>query len=288
MGELRDKMIDDLRLRGYAKSTKESYVDCTFKFVKYYMRPPAELGLAHIRKYLLHLMDEKKVGPATVKMNVASLKFFYSITLDRPEEVHSIPYPKVPIKLPVILSGSEVSRLLDALHAVKPQLIVMATYGTGMRISEACNLWVEDIQSDRGVIRIRQGKGNKDRQVMLPETLLLCLREYWRQTKPGKGETWLFPGRTPGKPISPDSVRIAMKKAAREAKITKRATPHIMRHSFATHLMETGTDIRTIQELLGHNSIRTTQRYTHVSRAHICRTKSPLDRLGKEDGAVLG
>jgi site-specific recombinase XerD len=281
-------MLDDLKLRGYAEGTITNYLDCTFRFVKYYMRPPTQLGLAHIRKYLLHLIDEKKIGPAGVKMSVAALKFFYAITLERPEEVDSIPYPKVPIKLPEVLSGSEVSRLLDALHSLKPQLVVMVAYGTGMRVSEACNLSVEDIDSSRGMIHIRQGKGKKDREVMLPETLLLCLREYCRKIKPGKGKTWLFPGRKPGRPISANGVRGAMKKATQEAKIVKRATPHTLRHTFATHLMETGTDIRVIQELLGHNSIRTTQRYTHVSRAHICRTKSPLDRLGKEDGAILG
>lgn len=288
MGELRNKMLEDLRLRGYAEGTIRNYLGCISHFVKHYMRPPTQLGLAHIRNYLLYLMNEQKVGPAGVKMNAVALKFFYAVTLERPEEVESIPYPKIPIKLPVVLSGSEVSRLLDALQSLIPKMVVMVAYGTGMRVSEACHLWVKDIDSKRGMILIRQGKGQKDRMVMLPETLLLCLREYWRKTKPGEGETWLFPGKKLGKPISPDAIRKAMKKATEEANITARATPHTLRHTFATHLMETGTDIRTIQELLGHKSIRTTQRYTHVSQAHICQTKSPLDRLGKEDGAILG
>ena len=244
------------------------------------------LGESAIREYLLQLKREEKVGPATLKGNVAALKFFYTHTLKRPEEVASIPWPKVPRPLPDILSGSEVECLLTTLHTFHHRVITMTAYGSGLRINEACSLTPEDIDSKRMLIHIRDGKRGRDRYVMLPERVLKWLREYWRMARPRS--SWLFPGRNPENHISKGAVEEAVRKAAQEAGIPKRVTPHVLRHSFATHLLETGTDIRTIQVLLGHNSIRTTERYTHVSRAHVGRVKSPLDRLGTKEGEPLG
>jgi site-specific recombinase XerD len=188
--------------------------------------------------------------------------------------------------MPDILSGSEVARVLAAVGSRKHRMVLMAAYGAGLRVSEACSLSVGEIDSARGVIHVRDGKRGRDRYVMLADRLLLALREYWRIERPAG--TRLFPGRAPGGCVSQQAVRDALRKAVAVCGLTKRVTVHTLRHSFATHLLEGGTDLRTIQELLGHNSIRTTVGYLHVSAARIGRTKSPLDVLGTPDGAVLG
>lgn len=279
MGQLREKMKADLKLRRYKPGTIEGYLLCAKKFAAYHRRPPAEMGEEEVRKYLLHLVDERHIGPAGHKMHVASLKFLYGITLDRPEVAVRVPWPKVPVKLPDILDGSEVEEVLGAIDSIKHRAIVMTAYGAGLRISEACSLRTGDIDSKRGVIHVRDGKRGRDRFVMLAARLLACLREYWRTARPTGPE--LFPGGTKGGVVSPKSVGQALHKAVAKTKIKKRVTPHLMRHCFATHLLEGGTDIRTIQVLLGHGSIRSTARYTQVSTKHIARTQSPLDRLGK-------
>lgn len=286
MGELKERMKGDLELRCYSKETAENYLQYSKRFAKHYGISPAKMGEAEVRAYLLHLQREKKAGPATLKGNVAALKFLYIHTLKRPEEVASIPWPKVPRPLPDILSGSEVGCLLTSIHLFHHRVITMTAYGSGLRIGEACSLKPKDIDSKRMLIHIRDGKRQRDRFVMLPERVLIWLREYWRMARP-KSE-WLFPGQDPNQHISREAVAEAMRKAAKEAGITKHVTPHILRHSFATHLLETGTDIRTIQVLLGHNSIRTTERYTHVSCAHVGRVKSPLDLIGTKEGEPLG
>jgi site-specific recombinase XerD len=286
MGDLKEKMRADLELRNYRPGTVSTYLRQAERFAEYFDRSPAEMGEEQIREYLLQVIRDKKVGPSTVKMNVAAFKFLYTHTLNRPEEVVRIPWPQTPKPLPDILSGTEVSRLLENVRSIKHRMIMMTAYGTGMRVGKVCSLQPGDIDSKRMLIHIRDAKQRRDRYVMLPDRLLFCLREYWKVVRP-PGD-WLFPGRKPNSHISKEAVRAAVRKAASQAGITKRVTPHVLRHSFATHLLETGTDIRTIQELLGHGSIRTTQRYVKVSRAHIGRVKSPLDLLGTKEGEPLG
>jgi site-specific recombinase XerD len=235
------------------------------------MRSPTELGERDVRRFLLYLSQERKVGRATVKMHTAAIKFLYERTLDRPEVVAKIPYIKVPQKLPAGLSGSEVDGLLAA---IAYRAIVMTAFGAGLRISEVCPLGVDNLDSKRMLIRVR-GKGGRDRYVALPAQVLTTLRAYWKETRP-KGPL-LFPGHKSDACVSHAAVRTNLKAAAIKAGIKKRVTPHVLRHSFATHLLELGTDIRVIQMLLGHLSIRTTIRYTRVTPRLVAATTSPLD-----------
>ncbi len=278
MGELYQKMSQDLALKNLAEKTRVEYLRCCCGFVRYHMRSPKEMGLTEIKDYLGRMVCHG-AGPEKLKMHVAGLKFLYGTTLDREEIAKKIPWPKVPHKQPDILSLSEVERLLDAAMSASPipAVVSVAAYSGGLRISEACRLRPEDIDSARKLIHVRMGKGRKDRFVMLSELLLKILRGYWVQVRPKGG--WLFPGRTAGKPISRTAVGKAIHAAAAKAKLRKKITPHLLRHSFATHLLEAGTDIRVIQVLLGHNSIRSTARYTQVSARHIGSVKSPLDKL---------
>jgi site-specific recombinase XerD len=281
MGKLKEKMTEDLELRCYKPGTCYNYLLSAKNFAAHYMTSPAEMGEEEIREYLLYLLRDKKVGPSAVKMSVAALKFLYTHTLERPEEVVRIPWPKAPKPLPTILSGTEVSRLLESLRSLKHRMMAMTAYGAGLRVSETCRLQVGDIDSDRMLIHVRDGKRGRDRYVMLPKRLLLCLRTYWKEARPPG--PYLFPGARPDGHIGVSAAQKAVRKAARDAGISKRVTPHVLRASFATHLLETGSDIRTIQVLLGHGSIRTTERYTRVSKAHVGRVKSPLDMLGTEE-----
>jgi site-specific recombinase XerD len=271
-------MAEDLKLRRYKPSTCENYLYCARAFVAYHRRSPRQMGIEEVRAFLLHLSEERKVKPATQHQHVAALKFLYAVTLGRPEVAVAIPWPKVSHSLPPILSGTEVEGLLAAIDSVKYRTIVLTAYGAGLRIAEVCSLEVQDIDSKRHLIHVREGKHGRDRYVMLSARVLLALRTYWRATRPVGPQ--LFPGREPGTTISHEAVRKALRKAAELCKLHKRVTPHILRHSFATHLLELGTDIRVIQVLLGHGSIRSTARYTRVSRAHVGRTQSPADALG--------
>jgi site-specific recombinase XerD len=278
MGELYQKMAQDLAIKNLAERTREEYLRCCCGFARYHMRSPKEMGLAEIKDYLGRMVCQG-AGPEKLKMHVAGLKFLYGTTLGQEEIAKKIPWPKVPHKKPDILSLSEVERLLDAAMSASqvPAVVTIAAYGAGLRISEACRLRPEDIDSERKLIHVRLGKGGKDRYVMLSERLLEILRGYWRLARPQGG--WIFPGRKPGEPITRNAVGKALHAAAAKAKLRKRVTPHLLRHSFATHLLEGGTDIRVIQVLLGHNSIRSTARYTQVSARHIGSVKSPLDQL---------
>jgi len=285
MGALYERMSRDLKLKNYSPATQAEYLRCCCGFVRYHMKPPTELGETDIKEYLAHL-QLKGAGPETLKMNVAGLKFLYGETLARPEVAARLPWPKVPQKKPDILSGTEVERVLGAVKGLVPAVALTAAYGAGLRISEACRLRVEDIDGKRKLIHVRLGKGQKDRYVLLPERLLELLRTYWVAVKPAHG--WLFPGRKEEQHLSPSAVQKALKSAVQATKLKKKVTPHVLRHSFATHLLETGHDIRLIQALLGHASIRTTARYAQVSSAHIGRATSPLDLLGTRRGEVLG
>jgi site-specific recombinase XerD len=279
-------MEADLKLRNLRPSTQESYLACAKALAKFHRRSPADLGGEEVKAFLLDLRDVRKRSPSTLKVHVAALKFLYEVTLQRPEVVRSIPSPRVPEKLPQILSGTEVEALLGAVSSVKYRALLMTTYGAGLRIGEACRLKSTDIDSKRMVIRVEDGKGGRDRYAMLSARLLLVLREYYREIRPEP--PYLFPGQQPAEPIQADSVRAVLKVVVRECGITKPVTPHLLRHSFATHLLESGTDLRTIQVLLGHRSIRTTQRYAQVSTGLISRTVSPLDLIGTPKGEVLG
>ena len=278
MSELQDRMKADLRLRNLRPSTQRSYLGCVRKYAMYHMRSPDKMDTKEVRDFLVHLRDERELKPITIKGYVAALKFFYTATLDRPEVVRPWLSPKVPKTLPVVLSGSEIESVFNAIESITYRAVLMTTYGAGLRISEACRLKDKDIDSKRMLIHVRDGKGGKQRYAMLCDRLLDVLREYYKQVRPA-GD-YLFPGQKPGTHLSKDSVRKVLHKVIEDCGINKRVTPHVLRHSLATHLLDTGTDIRTIQVLLGHSSIQTTQIYTQVSPRHIRRVRNPLDMLG--------
>jgi integrase/recombinase XerD len=275
MATLLQRMEDDLKLKNYADGTIGQYVSRAETFLDQLKVAPTKVRPQRVRRYVLKLAQDR--SPATVKMHVAAIRFLYTVTLRRPKVVETLHFPKVPRRLPDILGAEEVDRLLAAVEQPKYRAVLMTAYGTGMRVSEACRVLTTDIDSQRGVIHIRQGKRNRDRFVMLSPVLLTALREYWRAYRPMPPV--LFPGAKAGTSVSPAAVRAALRRARQKAGVAKRVTPHSLRHAFATHLLEDGADIRTIQVLLGHGSIRSTARYTQVSARHICRTQSPLDRL---------
>lgn len=285
MGQLRDRMEADLKLAGYSPATRKIYLLYARLFAKYHRRSPAEMGEEEIRGYLLHMVEEKKISRETYRQVRAALTFLYTITLKRPTEVAYLPVQRRNVKLPVVLSGTEVRALLEAIANPKYRAIMMTLYAGGLRISEACSLRPEDIDSRRMVIHIRAGKGGKDRYTVLSKRLLAWLRDYFRQYRP---KEWLFPGQTKTGHITPEAARRVLRLAATAAGISKKVTPHVLRHCFATHLLESGVDITTIRSLLGHGSLRTTEIYTHVSVEHIGRVRSPLDLLGTPSAKPLG
>ena len=285
MGALHDRMLLDMKLKQMAATTQAHYLRACRALAVFHMKGPDQLGEAEVKEFLEHLL-EAGAAPETLRMHVAGLRFLYGVTLNRPEFAERLPWPKVPRRMPDILSGSEVEKLLQAVRGVVPAMALTTAYAAGLRVAEICRLRVEDIDSKRQLIHVRLGKGKKDRYVMLSPTLLTMLREYWRQVRPRDG--WLFPGRGRNTHIVSKTVSKALTTAVKLLKLKKRVTPHMLRHAFATHLLETGVDIRVIQALLGHASIRTTARYAQVSRRHIGRVQSPLDLLGTKEGAVLG
>lgn len=279
MGKLRDQMVADLELRNYSLKTCQEYLRCVCNYAEHFWRSPDRMGEDEIRRFLLHIIRVRKVSPSVQKMYVAALKFLYRVTLNRPEEVQRIPYPKMPKTLPDVLSHDEVVAILHAVRSIKYKAIIATAYATGMRISEVCRIRCpEDIDSTRMLIHVRNAKGAKDRYVTLGPRLHLLLRQYWKLVRPQGA--YLFPGKNPDQPISAASVCRTFKKAVTAAGISKSVSFHTLRHSFATHLMEAGEDLRVIQALLGHGSIRTTSRYTHISADLIGRIKSPLDLIG--------
>ncbi len=285
MGQLRDRMETDLKLGGYSPSTRKIYLLYARRFAKHHMRSPAEMGEAEIRRYLLYMVEEKKISRETYRQIRAALIFLYTITLKRQTEVEHLPVRRKKVKLPVVLSGTEINTLLDAIRVDKYRAIVMAQYAGGLRISEACRLRAEDIDSKRMVIHIRAGKGGRDRYTVLSDRFLAYLRGYWRTHRPTE---WLFAGKTVVGHACPNTVRNVFHAAVASTGISKKITPHVLRHCFATHLMESGVDIAVIQALLGHGSLRATEVYTHVSVEHIGRVKSPLDLLGTPAAKSLG
>jgi integrase/recombinase XerD len=276
MSALRKRMLEDLRVRNYSPRTQEIYVQQVARFARHFGRSPDQLTTEDIRTYLIHLRETDRASWSAFKQAVAALRFFYRITLQRPELIPEIPYPRTSKQLPAVLSPEEVVRLLQAVRQPKHRAVLATIYATGLRISEALALKVGDIDSQRMVVNVRQGKGRKDRTVMLSPQLLEVLRCYARQARP---TDWLFPGRRRDCPLHETAVQRACVAARRTAGITKRATAHALRHSFATHLLEAGADLRLIQTLLGHRSVKTTSIYTHVSAQRLHSTPSPFDRL---------
>jgi len=277
MGKLHDRMQEDLLLKAYSPHTQKAYLRCARHFVSHYMRSPEEMGEQEIRDFLLHLVRDRKASPSTLGMYVNALKFLYTVTLKRPAEVEGISHPKRPKTLPVILSPEEVLRVFAAIRSVKHKALIATAYAAGLRISEVCGLRITDIDSQRMRIHVRSGKGKKDRYVMLGQSLLALLRQYYQKARP-KGE-YLFPGYKPQRPICTTAVNQVLRKVVRQAGLSKKVTMHTLRHCFATHLMETGTDIRIVQVLLGHSSIRTTLRYTHITDRLVQKLVSPLDMI---------
>jgi site-specific recombinase XerD len=241
------------------------------------------MGEQEIKDFLVHLIKEKGASPATHRMYVASLRFLYRVTLKRPECVAAIPYPKVPRRLPEILTGSETIRLIQCITSITSRTIAAVMYGSGLRLNEARVLKPEDIDSARGVIHVREGKGCKDREAILGEQVLKMLREYWWIVRPRA--PWLFSSKVkPAQPVSMNTIRRALRAAGKAARLKKRVTPHLLRHCFATHLLENGHDIGTIQVLLGHSSIDTTRIYVHLQTESLRRIKGPLDLAGPSGG----
>jgi len=277
MTDLRNRMLEDLRLGGYSKATIKSYVESVAAFAKYHRKSPALCDWDDVRSWAMHL-QAKGSAPPSIRLRLSGLKFFYTRTLRRPEVVAELPLPKVRKSMPVVLSASEVRALLEALETPRMRMFFTLVYATGMRLREACALETRDIQKERGVIHVRHGKGGKERFVPLSPRLYDLLRAYYAQVRPT--QPWLFSGRS-GKPLHPDVAIRSMVVARRVARIEKRVTTHTLRHSFATHLLEQGTDLRVIQVLLGHSSVQTTAVYTHVSSKVIAGVTSPLDSLPK-------
>lgn len=281
MSELRRKMLADLRIQNYAERTQEIYITRVAEMARHFNRSPDKLTSEEVRGYLRHLKDERQVSRSAFAQVVGALRFLYRVTLDRPEMVPHLPYPRLKRRHPVVLSPQEVARLLGAIKNLKHRTVAMVLYGAGLRISEALSLQLRDVDSARMVLTVRHGKGDQDRQVTLSPVLLKVLQEYWRAYTP---PVWLFPGKTPDQPLGPATIQRALKAARLRVGIRKPATPHSLRHSYATHLMEAGTDLRVIQTLLGHRSLRTTAIYTHVATERLGRTRSPLDALAPELG----
>ena len=281
MTALRRRMIEDMTLRNFAARTITVYVERVVTFAQYFHKSPARLGPEHIRGYLLHLIQERHVSWSYYNQARCALQFLYRITMGQEWVVEDVVCPKQPRKLPVVLSLQEVARFLGAITHIKHRAILMTAYAAGLRVSEVTRLRVADIDSQRMVLRIRQAKGQKDRFVVLSPRLLKLLREYWKAVRPSD---FLFPGARPDQPITSGSVHRVCRAARERCGLGKHVTVHTLRHSFATHLLEDGTDLRTIQILLGHRSLSTTARYLHVATAALRSTRSPLDRLDPPSG----
>jgi integrase/recombinase XerD len=283
---LRKLMLEELQRRNYSNDTIRHYLRVVEEFARHFGKPPDQLGLNELRTYQAHLLKQRKLAVGSVVNHVAALRFFFVRTLRRSEFREFIPYPKGRDRLPGILSKDEVARLINASGNLFRRALLMTLYGTGMRRSEVANLKVSAVDSKRMIIRVVQGKGGKDRDLPLSPALLETLRAYWHWRKP---KSYLFPSRTlrraPDQPISDKAVWIACAEAARRAGITKRVTPHTLRHSWATHLLEGGADLRTIQLLLGHGDLETTARYLHLSQQHLNAVSNPLESLDLSDVA---
>ena len=283
MTRLRKMMLEELERRNYTQSTQRAYLMGVADFARHFHRSPDQLNLDHVREYQVELFRVRKLSAATVAARIAALRFLFVQVLKRPWTVEDMPYPKHPQKLPVVLTQEEVARMIDVTDNPLHRIIVMTLYATGLRRMELTHLKVADIDTARMAIHVRGGKGRKDRDVMLSPKLLAALRQYWRSLK-HKPKEWLFPGGGRAhdnleQPMSDKVVWYAVQQAAQRAGIDKAVHPHTLRHSFATHLLEAGVDLRTIQLLLGHSDLKATTVYLHLSHRHLQATASPLDAL---------
>ena len=277
MTSLRQRMIEDMQIRNLSVHTQNTYVIQVSMFARYFSRSPEFLGPEEIRTYQVYLTNEKKLATSSILIAIAALRFLYKVTLKKDWTLAEIiPAPQKPQKLPIVLSPEEVIQFLNCVAGIKHRVILTTCYAAGLRISEAVCLRPPAIDSKRMVLRVEQGKGQKDRYVMLSPKLLMTLRDWWRVERP---QHWLFPGDKPSQHISKDAVEQACQKAHRLCQIPKPITPHSLRHAFAVHLLEQGTDVRTIQLLLGHRSLATTARYLRIATSKVCATSSPLDLL---------
>jgi site-specific recombinase XerD len=276
MSPMRKQMEADMAIRGLAYRTRESYVESVAKLAKFYGRGPDRISEAEVQRYLLHLLEERKLAHSSCNVVCSALEFFYRTTLKRRETEFCLPRPKVPARLPQILSREEVATLIEKTTHLKHRALLMTTYGGGLRLLEACRLKVADIDSDRMTLRVEQGKGAKDRYTLLSPRLLAELRRYWLVYRPG---LWLFPSKDAEHPISDATVQKIFYAAKDRAGITKQGGIHALRHAFATHLLEAGVDVHTIQRLMGHGSLSTTARYFHLAQKHLSGTASPLELL---------
>jgi integrase/recombinase XerD len=277
---LRQTMLEELQRRNYATTTIESYIRAVEQFARYFHRAPDRLTLTHLRTYQVYLLRERKLTPRTVRLHVSALRFFFVKTLRRRYLLDDTPYPKAPRRLPQVLSVDDVTRLIDAAHSLSHRTMLMVLYSTGMRNTELRQLQVADIDSRRMLIHIQRGKGGRDRYVPLSTTLLATLRAYYRWMQP---KTWLFPGTVAGwradTPITAKVLWEACVVAAQRAGLQQRVGPHLLRHSYATHLLEAGADLRTIQLLLGHVKLEHTVLYLQLSQRHLQAVANPLDAM---------
>ena len=278
MTPLRRRMTEDMQVRNLSPSTQQSYIDQVARFAQHFHQSPDQLGPEHIRDYQLFLASVKCLAASSIAVATAALRFLYRVTLGKDWNIPDVlPTPKQPQRLPVVPSAEEVARFLDAVSNRKHHAILTTCYAAGLRISEAVQLRPRDIDSQRMVLRVEQGKGAKDRYVMLSPRLLQVLRNYWRHTRPD-GE-WLFPGGIPGRPLSAKAVGRICRPACQRAGLDKRITPHSLRHGFAVHLLENGADVRTIQMLLGQRGLAVTANYLRVTASKVCSATSPFDLL---------
>lgn len=276
MGKLRERMKRDMEIRGFSPNTQRAYLHQVKALTRYFGRPPDALTLEDVQTYQLHLIRERKLARGSLSQIVSALRFFYGVTCKKDWDIEQIPHPKAGRRLPVVLNQAELLRLFDALKNLKHRAILMTLYAAGLRVSEVVHLRISDIDSQRMMLFVHHGKGRKDRYVTLSHRLLGVLREYWKLERPGY---WIFPGPDDRRPLTRASVHKFFKKAVRKTGLIKPITVHGIRHSYATHLLESGVDIRKIQLLLGHRSLRSTQIYTHVARNDLAGTPSPLDLL---------
>jgi integrase/recombinase XerD len=277
MTVLRQRMLEEMQIRNFSENTQESYLLQVSLFARHFRRSPEGLGPVNIRSYQIYLTNEKKLAPGSIHIATSALRFLYTVTLKRPWDVEeALPLPKAPQTLPVILSPEEVMHFLGSVPRLKGRTVLTVCYAAGLRISEAIALKPTDIDSKRMTVRVDQGKGQKDRYVMLSERLLVILRDWYRAARP---TPWLFPGVIPGSHVTREGINDACRLGHQRSGLAKPVTPHSLRHAFACHSLEYGTDLRTIQLLMGHRSLSTTARYLRLATSKVCATRSPLDLL---------
>lgn len=276
LSNLREQMKIDLELKGFSPNTQKLYLTHIRQFAEHFMKSPLDLGESEIKEYLHFLITERNLSNSYISSSYSALKFLYETTLKRQWEMEGIPRTKKQKRLPVVLSKEEVKRLIDVTTNIKHKAILTTIYSAGLRVSEAANLKLNDIDSGNMQIRVEQGKGNKDRYTILSDKTLELLRQYYKLYRP---VTWLFPGASQDSPLTSRTIQKVFEQSKQKAAISKDVTVHSLRHSFATHLLEVGTDIYHIQLLLGHSSVKTTSIYIHLTNKNLLKLKSPLDAI---------